>query len=131
MPAFYIVLQEEIPGVDAIGLDGRALSKYSAKLVVLARQAGVRSLTAFFSVDREEVVGLLGEEEIGQRGPQIPEKQWFEAEDGLSTVAALLKSLGDLPPSESTNLARELSEFQRVLQSAKSRNIRWHLGIEY
>lgn len=60
MPAFYIVLQEKIPGVDATGLEGRALSKHSDSLQTLANQAGVKPLTWFFFVDKSEVEGLLG-----------------------------------------------------------------------
>ncbi len=41
MPAFYIMLQEKIPGVDATGIEGRALCKHSDELEALARQAGV------------------------------------------------------------------------------------------
>jgi hypothetical protein len=32
MPAYSIVLQEKIPGVDATDLEGRALSQHSEKL---------------------------------------------------------------------------------------------------
>ena len=132
MPAFYIVLQERIPGVDAAGLDNFALSKHSDKLDTLAKQADVTPLMNFFSADPEEMAGLLGEHGAGVRIPvQIPEEKWFSPEDGLQTIGALLRSLANTPSTESPTLEVELKEFQRVLQAARSRNIRWHLGIDY
>jgi hypothetical protein len=128
MPAFYIVLQENIPAVDAIGLDNWALSKHSQKLETLAKQAGVAPLMNFFSADPEEMAGFL--EEHGA-GVNIPEEKWFPADEGLNTIAALLTALAESPSAESSTLAKELREFQRVLEAAQSRNVRWHLGIDY
>jgi hypothetical protein len=128
MPAFYIVLQEKIPGVDAAGLDNFALSKHSDKLETLAKQADVTPLLNFFSADPEEMAGLLGEHGAGAK---IPEEKWFSPEDGLQTIGALLQSLANTPSTEGATLEVELKEFQRVLQAARSRNIRWHLAIDY
>lgn len=126
MPAFYIVLQEEIPGVDAIGLEGRALSKHSQELEALAKQTGVTPLMSFFSADPSELTGLLEEAE----GIDVPPLAWFEAEDGLKTIAALLRALESSQSSESSVLTGELAMFQRVLEAARSKNIRWHLAID-
>jgi hypothetical protein len=130
MPAFYVVLQEKIAGVDAIGMEGRALSEHNDKLELLARQAGVRPLTSFFSVKKEEVLGILGSQEVEEGGLQIPEEQWFSPEEGLEMIAALLTGLSDASP-ENTVVMRELKEFQRVLEAARARNVPWHLGIDY
>lgn len=128
MPAFYIVLQEKIPGVDATGLECRALSKHSEKLEVLAKQAGVISLMNLFSVSKGEIAGFLEE---GGADVEVPEERWFSADDGLKTVAALLKALTDAPSIEGPALSAELRQFQRVLEAARSRNVGWHLGIDY
>jgi hypothetical protein len=132
MPAFYIVLQEKIPGVDAAGLDNFALSKHTEKLETLAKQAGVTPLLHFFSPDPEEMAGLLGEHSAAVKIPvQIPEEKWFSPEDGLQTIGVLLQSLANTLSAEGPTLEVELKEFQRVLQAARSRNIRWHLAIDY
>lgn len=128
MPAFYIVLQEKIPGVDATGLEGRALSEYSEKLEGLAKQAGVTSLMNLFSASEDEAAGFL--EDHGA-DVSLPEEKWFTAEEGLKTIAALLGALAGAPSSENPKLAGELAQFQQVLEAAQSRNIRWHLGIDY
>ncbi|HET6178270.1 MAG TPA: hypothetical protein VFE61_15150 [Candidatus Sulfotelmatobacter sp.] len=128
MPAYYIVLQQKIPGVDDIGLEGRALSKHNQKLEALAQEGGVTPLAHFFSVDPEEAAGLLGDH---ASEVDIPEETWFPAEDGLKTIAALLKTLVGAPPVERSALVGELKQFQQVLEAARSRDIRWHLGIDY
>jgi hypothetical protein len=128
MPAFYITLQEKIPGVDATVLEGHALSKHNGKLEALAKQTGVIPLMNFFSADKEEVAGLVGESGATVK---IPEEKWFPAEDGLGTIAALLRALADPRSAEDSALSAELKEFQDVLLAARSRNIRWHLGIDY
>ena len=62
---------------------------------------------------------------------QIPEESWFEPEEGLKTVEALLRSLADTPSAENSVLTTELSEIQRLLNVARSHNVRWHLAIDY
>jgi hypothetical protein len=128
MPAFYIVLQEKIPGVDATGLEGRALSKHSEKLEVLAKQAGVISLMNLFSASEEEMAGFLEE---GGADVHLPKEKWFSAEEGLKTIPALLKALADAPSIEGPILSAELTQFLQVLEVARSRDVRWHLGIDY
>jgi hypothetical protein len=129
MPAFYIVLEEKIPGVDAVGLEGRALSKHSDSLQALANEAGVKPLTSFFSVDKSEVEGLLGDA-VGAEF-EIPDKQWFPAAEGLSTISALLIAVGSHNTPDSEKLMNELKQFKTVLDAAQARKIGWHLGIDY
>ena len=128
MPAVYIVLREQIPGVHANALEGRALSKYSSQLADLATKAGVRPLMSFFSADPDEMAGLLGED-AGE--VTIPDETWFPAEDGLKTIAALLITLEKAPAPENAALITELSEFERVLEAARSHGVTWHLAIDY
>lgn len=130
MPAFYIVLQEKIPGADGIGLEGRALSKYNAKLEELAQHLGVRSLMSFFSTDEREVRELLGDEGAEKLGSAIPNEEWFSAELGLTTISALLNALAMEPSPENSKLIKELNRFQRALEAAQLKKIRWHLAID-
>lgn len=126
MPAFYIVLQEKIPGVDETGVEGHALSKHSDQIDELARQAAVTPLISFFSVPRDEVIGLLEGHEV----PNIPDEGWFPAEEGLKTIAALSRVLAN-SRQQNVELIQELAEFGDVLEAARAKNIRWHLGIDY
>jgi hypothetical protein len=128
MPAFYIVLERELAGVDAVGIEGRALSNSSKQLDALATQAGVKSLSSFFSVKKSEVVELLEGNDLGF---EIPDEQWFPANEGLRTIAVLLKELRAELSIRNKALVEELGEFERVREAAKSSNVRWHLAIDY
>ncbi len=130
MPSFYIVLRDKIPGVDAVGLEGRALSKHSESLQTLANQVGVRPLTAFFSIDKAEVEDLLGDT-LEETGGEVSDKQWFPATEGLRTIAALLAAVDTQNTPDREKLMNELKEFKNVLDAAHSQNISWHLGIDY
>ena len=130
MPAFYISLQQQIPGVDAVGLEGRALCKHSAKIEALAKAAGAKPLINFFSVNRDELLGLMDGHPIPE-SMKAAEETWFPAEEGLRTVDTLLKALAEQSAPENPTLVKELMEFRRVLESAKTQNVRWHLGIDY
>jgi hypothetical protein len=129
MPAFCIVLQEEIPGVDAVGLEGRALSKHNAKIEALAKAAGAKPLINFFSVGRDERLGLMDGHPIPE-SMKAAEERWFSAEEGLRTIEILLEGLVGQSAPENPALVRELTEFQRILQSARAKMVRWHLGID-
>lgn len=130
MAAFYIVLQEEIPGVDAIGLEGRALCKHNARIEALAKGADTKPLGNFFSVSRDELLGLMDGDPT-RESTKAAEETWFPAEEGLRTVDTLLKALAEQSAPENPTLVKELMEFHGVLESAKTQNVRWHLGIEY
>jgi hypothetical protein len=131
VPAFYIVLQEKIPGVDAVGLEGRALSKHNAKMETLAKTAGVTPLINFFSASETELVALFEDHLIPEYAVSRAKEKWFPAEEGLRTIETLLEGLAWQSAPENPALIRELTEFQRVLQSAHAKTVRWHLGIDY
>lgn len=131
MPTFYIVLEENMPGVNGIGLEGRALSKQNAKLEEIAQRLGVRSLMSFFSANQEEAISLLGKEEAESLSVPIPREEWFSAKEGLTTVSALLKAIAAEPSLENSKLTQELTDFQYVLEAAQSQNARWHLAVDY
>lgn len=128
MPSVYIILQKNIPGVNAHGQEGHALSKHSDELDTLAKRTGVKPIMSFFSVKKDEALGLVDGEDIGVR---IPDERWFAAEDGLKTISALIKAVGNQPDAKSLALVKELAYFQSVLEEARSHNVPWHLGIDY
>jgi len=131
VPAFYIVLQEKISGADATGLEGRALSKHNARMEALAKQAGVTPLLNFFSASQNDLAAFLEDHLIPGEAPGNAKELWFSPEEGLRTIEELLRILARQQSAENYALASELTEFQRVLQAAQSRNIRWHLAIDY
>ena len=124
--AFYIVLEHEIAGIDASAVDGKRLANVEKSLAKVAAKAGVRPLTDFFSADPESLEDLLD----GEQGDvPLPEEQWFAAEEGLTTVQALLKAAdGD----EGLQKAKtDLLDLEKVLRRAQEDGVRWHLAVDF
>lgn len=128
MPSFYIVLDKKIPGVDAY-VNGTFLSKNSKELEQIAKRLKVRSLMGFFSTSPEEVSSLL--EGSGVELKTVPEEKWFAAEEGLTTVNALLASLSESKLARADQVEAELREFVSLLETARANGARWHLAIDY
>lgn len=123
--ALYIVLEQEISGLDAT-IDGKALSRAEDKLALATRRLGVRPLMEFFSVSPEELSDLMDGEEIDV---EIPAEQWFSPEEGLKTVEALLGEVNAKP--ELSDVKTDLQGFERVLREAVKHSVKWHLAIDY
>ncbi len=132
MPSYYIVLERTIPNFD-VYVSGNMLAKESDTLERLAKKSGVTPLLSFFSIDPEEVTSLVGDEgeTIERLGGKATKEQWFNAEEGLRTVRALVDSLQRTQSTAGERLVGELREFERVLVSAHELGIGWHLGIDY
>ncbi len=92
--ALFIVAERKVRGL-ATDVNGKALGR-SNNLEKLAKQAGVRPLMDFFSVDPEEAAAMT--EELGREAPVggFPPVQWHPAVDGLVTVHGMLAHL-DVP----------------------------------
>jgi hypothetical protein len=127
---FYIALEHDISGIDPLSIDGKGLSRASDALDKAARPLGVKPLMEFFSAGPEELADVLGE---GADLPDVPEKRFFDAADGLNTVRALIghveKNSGTMKRPEW--VLGDLREFERILAAAKEAGVRWHLAIDY
>lgn len=131
---FYIVVEGEDPGYD-IFVNGHALAQHEAELERLAVALNVPPLLDFFSADRNSMAILL---EQGAGDPawsqSLPDPQWFTPGEGLGTVNALLAHVEEHQATfgASTSLvARELSEYQQVLQKTSAHGHRWHLAVSW
>ena len=132
--SLYIVVEGEDPGYD-IFVNGHALARNEEALERLAQTLEVCPLLEFFSADENSMALLL---EQGAGDPEwvsnLPQPQWFDAEDGLRTVEALLEFIGSTPAalgSETSPVQRELLEYERVLRKTKERGLRWHLAASW
>lgn len=130
----YIVVEGEDPGYD-IFVNGRALARNEDSLEGLARSIGVRPLIDFFSADQNSMA-LLIEEGAGDPRlmDKLPPPQWFDPEDGLTAVEALLAHLRNEPAqlgSESELIREELEEYATVLRKTLERRLRWHLAVSW
>lgn len=132
--SMYIVVEGEDPGFD-IFVNGHALARNEDALEKLAVRLGVKPLLEFFSADTNSMAALL-EEGAGDPGwaKTLPPPQWFSAEDGLTTVRALLDHLQSeaaVLGSETGPVANELNEYARVLEKAHQRGLRWQLAVSW
>ena len=130
----YIVVEGEDPGFD-IFVNGRALARYEDALERVALRLGVRPLIEFFSAD-ENSMSLLIEEGAGnpELMRRLPPPQWYAADDGLTTVKALVTALADDPQqlgTEGPQVLSELEEYERVLEKTMHAGLRWHLAVSW
>ena len=130
----YIVVEGEDPGYD-IFVNGRALARYEDALERLALKLGVRPLIEFFSAD-ENSMALLIEEGAGnpELMRRLPPPQWYAADDGLTTVRALIAVLQNDPQllgTEGPQVLAELKEYGRVLERTVQAGLKWHLAVSW
>ena len=126
--ALYIILERKIPGAETL-VNGKSLAKLNEELEAMAKSLGVMPLMNFFSISKEEVVSLA--EEFSVSLSTNAEEKWFEAEEGLRTVNALLANLSGSKLDDVVRLEADLREFASVLELAKANGVRWHLGVDY
>jgi hypothetical protein len=132
--SIYIVVEGEDPGYD-IYVDGQALARHEGAVEQLARNLNVKPLLEFFSADENSMALLIQE---GGGNPdllhRLPPPQWYQPEDGLETVAALVEAL-ELDPSqigaEGPEVLEELRQYQRVLRKTVAAGLRWHLAVSW
>ena len=130
----YIVVEGEDPGFDTF-VNGRALARNEDALERMAIRLSVRPLIDFFSAD-ETAMSLLIEEGAGNPEllDKLPPTQWFQGEEGLATVCAMLQALRHDRAqlgSEGEFLREELEEYEIVLRKTAERSLRWHLAVSF
>jgi hypothetical protein len=129
--AYYIVVESENPGFDT-AVNGKSLPHAEEELDAMAKVREVKPLTSFFSGDDDSRAFL--EEEAGLDASQIEaavKTEWFTANDGLTTVAALLSEVRNrLDLNNAARIIADLEEFQVVLKKTAERSLRWHLAID-
>src|SRR5262249_13164556 len=101
---------------------GQRIAEHAEDLAVFADCLGVKSLECFLgqtSVSREGA----------RQGMPGPEPRWHSAAEGLRTVRSLLSYLRGYPRSDGyyKEVRTELATFERALERAERRGMRWHL----
>src|ERR1017187_232949 len=124
--ALYLVINSDAPGFDT-AVNGKALSRSSEQLEAAAKELGVTPLMAFFSMSAEELDASVEEFGISEEAAaKMAPEQWFDPDEGLRTVRALL------PAFEADAKARaDLLAFVSVFEEAAKRGLRFHLAVDY
>lgn len=124
--AWYIALEREIPGFNH-SVNGKAVAKAGDLLDSFAKQKGLSTLMSFFSISPQELGGFA--EDHGVPLKQTPPQKWFSADEGLTTVKALIDEAEK--HQLDARVIDDLREFQTVLGAAKQNGIGWHLAVDF
>lgn len=156
--SFFIACEQAPEHSLSCDVPGKCLSAASEVLDLRTELLGVIPLTSFWSKSLEEHYDLMGvpeacfdeetgtydreaveqwrREELGAYYEPLPEgdpEVWFEPEEGLVTVRALLNSLRTdataVPDAEGT--LADLEACERVLEELNQQGIRWHLASDF
>jgi hypothetical protein len=132
--SMYIVVEGDDPGFD-IFVNGQAVARNEDALERLAKRLNVKPLLEFFSADVNSMALLL---EQGIANPDwanhLPQPQWYDAADGLTTVCALIESLTAEPAAlglEAEPVQVELREYERVLRKTAGYGLHWHIAVSW
>ena len=132
--AYFVVVNPCDPSFRGFLKGGKALAGGEVLLADLARQIGVRPLSAFLSGDPEMIAAELEEFER-ETGVTVPSdakpssEQWFTPQEGVATVERLLESVRGDAGGYPSGLDRALSELLQVLEGVGRLGIAWHLDL--
>ena len=130
--AYFIVIKPEIEGFDPF-VNGKAIAKVNEKaLTKLCNSLKVRPLVEFVSQNPDDLAAFLESEGVDDPG-EIPQEQWFSADDGLTTVRALKQHLAENPDAlkNAAAIVEDLDEYENVLDRVKKENVKWHLDVDF
>ena len=132
--SLYIVVEGEDPGFD-IYVNGHALARNEDALEKLANRLHVSPLLEYFSADENSMALLLDQGSATGDWPRpLPRPQWYDPNDGLRSVRALMLFLDETPAalgSETVPVLNELREYERVLDKTVQRGLRWHVAVSW
>ena len=127
----YISLQRPIKGVKPNAGDRVLILLAERELKVAARKLKVRPLEDFFSYDLSDISGLL--DNGGERKLTGPPVQWFEPEEGLRTIQALLRYVEQNAPvmldgeDRTKDMLDELRDCEAVLARAARSGVKFRM----
>ena len=128
--AFYIVLDAEELGFDTF-VNGKAIA-HADDLDAFCVKCGLPTLESFVSQSREELEEML-DEDIEIPEGEAGDAQWFDAEDGVEYVDALIAALRREPDAlEATaDVIDDLLEYKSVLEKAQAIEAKWRLALDF
>lgn len=128
--ALFIVLERQVPGIDASSVSGKSLARQLEWLDRTAKELSVPPLSDFISVSPQEAAAFLEDEGQSDSGLRLPPEKWFDAAAGLRTVQALL-TYGESQPRAEQHLLLDLKACGQVLERARQEDTRFHFAIDF
>lgn len=141
--AFYVVVDSNEPGFDTT-VDGKALSKHSNQIDIIAGRLGFKSLAAYCSISpdeaRAEMIGIMGFEDESELPPEaqdtianMPPANWYDAAHGLDyarKTGDYIRANPDAVKDPKAVLC-DLDTMATVMEAARERQLKWHLQVDY
>ncbi len=127
--AFYIVLDNKEPGFDTF-VNGKAIA-HADDLDAFCVKYGLPVLESFVSQSLEELEDML-DEEMELPDGESDEAQWFDAQEGVNYVDALIAALRKEPDGieSSADVIDDLLEYKAVLEQAQAIDAKWRLALD-
>jgi hypothetical protein len=124
--AYFISVNHADPSFDTF-VNGKFVAREVETLNQLAAQLGVMSLDDFLSLDESLA------EEFDIDASNAPVNVWFTAEQGLETIAILIKHLAQNAKAVENvkGILGDLHEYQTVLNQVKAKGLRWHFEVDF
>ena len=131
---YVIVLERELAGVEPRDVDGRTLAKHRHTIDSFAHEMDLPGLGEFVAFSQVEAEALA--EDMKFDTPPVGSGRWFEAAKGVEVVRSLRSYLRDNPDEteeldDLDSIVDGLDAMERVLEAARTAEIRFRLSIDY
>jgi hypothetical protein len=141
--AYFIVLNSDDPGFDTT-VDGKALSRHSARINSIATKLGFKSLDEYCSQSpddaRSMMADLMGLEDENELPPdtaetftKMPPEEWYDADHGIDYAKQMADHIRQNPKvvKDAEAVLYDLDSMITVLTQAKERELKWHLQVDF
>lgn len=129
--AHYISLEDET--MDVVSeVDGKSVARAIEELGQMCKELSVPELDSFLGQSLDEISDLMGNEITPEEGVD-PSAKWFEANEGLVVVEALLTALSSNPRrlKGTKGVVADLEGYKSILTRAREAKVRWHLAMDF
>jgi hypothetical protein len=124
--AFYIELDKDVE-FDTF-VDGKSIAHAFDELTSFSKNNGLKSIEDYVYQDVSEFANEF--EEIGMDVPEQIE-QWFDADDGVSWAADMIKTLKAKSPEFATEyVIDDFKYYLEIFKNAKKVGAKWHLAVD-
>lgn len=130
--AYSLVLASDDPTLQTLcdQIDGKALARYADALNARAAQLGHPVLEHFLYISDAMLHDLLGDDISQVAEPAEGGTHWFQADEGLAWLEAVIQSLQQQPSTWTPAVLAALQQWHAVLEQANSLQINWQLQLD-
>ena len=129
--AYFIVLDNDQADFDPF-VNGKAIAHAFDELRNFCETNGLKTIENFHSQDVGEL--MEGFDDMDIPDIDLPEQEalWFDAQEGIDWINALLQNIENQKPGFATEeIVEELREYLQVFEKSKSAGARWHLEMDF